>query len=178
MGWLAAFLVPPPWRHDGGLSVSVRTLRTGALLVSVLVAVLCPNNGYAVDMADAARQMEEQRVLAVEDEYVAAELRRDEATLSRLVDDRFVYNSSSGATTDKEALIRGVLGMAMVGQTIRERTVLLEGDIALVFGTAELRVAVPGKDDAISVLRYTSTYVRRQGTWRLLALQMQPRASK
>jgi hypothetical protein len=123
-------------------------------------------------------QAEEQRVLAVEDEYVVAEVTRDEAALRRLVDDRFVFNSSGGATSDKEAFIGSVLKMAMVGQTIRERTVLIEGDIALIFGTADLRLAVPGKDDSISVLRYTSTYVKRNGQWRMLALQMQPRASK
>ena len=39
---------------------------------------------------------EEQRVLAAEDEYVAAEVGHDEATLRRLVDDRFVLNSSNG----------------------------------------------------------------------------------
>jgi len=66
--------------------------------------------------------------------------------------------------------------MAMVGQKIRERSVLVEGDIALVFGTAELRFADPGKDDVVQSLRYTSTYVKRQGQWRMLALQMQQRA--
>jgi hypothetical protein len=123
-------------------------------------------------------QIEARRVLAIEDEYVAAEVARDEIALRRLIDDRFVFNSNSGATSDKETLIRNVLDMALVGQTIRERTVLLERDIALVFGTADLRFAIPGKDDSISALRYTSAYVRRHGQWRLLALQMQPRASK
>src|SRR5688572_17950489 len=101
-------------------------------------------------MSDAS-WVEEQRVLAVEDEYVAAKVTRDEVASRRLIDDRFVFNSSSGATLDKEALIRGILKMAMVGQTIRERTVLIEGDIALIFGVADLRLAVPGKDDSISV---------------------------
>lgn len=55
--------------------------------------------------ADASRQSEEQQVLAVEDECVAAEVRRDEATLRRVVDDRFVLNSSNGKTSDEEALI-------------------------------------------------------------------------
>jgi len=66
----------------------------------------------------------------------------------------------------------------MVGQTLRERSVLIEGDIALVFGTAELRFAVPGKEASVSTLRYTSTYVKRQGQWRMLALQMQQKAQQ
>ena len=121
---------------------------------------------------------EEQRVLDAEDAYVAAELSRDEAALRRIVDDRFVFNSSSGETTGKEALIQGLLQMAMTGQDITERSVLIEGDIALVFGTSKLRFAAPEGTESVSTLRYTSTYVRREGDWRLLALQMQPRSPR
>jgi ketosteroid isomerase-like protein len=120
---------------------------------------------------------EEMRVLAAEDEYVAAEVSRDEAALRRLVDDKFLFNTSRGTTTGKEELIQGVLKMSMVGQTIRERSVLVEGGVALVFGTAELRFAGAGQPESTATLRYTATYVNRQGQWRLLALQMQQRAS-
>jgi hypothetical protein len=121
-------------------------------------------------------QTEALRVLAVEDAYVAAELARDEAALRRLVDDRFIFNSGTGSTSGKEALIEGVLAMHMVGQTISERSVLVEDHLALVFGTTEMRFAAPGEPETTSTLRYTATYVRREGAWRLLALQMQRRA--
>jgi ketosteroid isomerase-like protein len=121
---------------------------------------------------------EETRVLAAEDEYVAAEVSRDEAALRRLVDDKFLFNTSRGTTTGKEELIQGVLKMSIVGQTIRERSVLVEGGVALVFGTAELRFASAGQPESTATLRYTATYVNRQGQWRLLALQMQQRASQ
>lgn len=121
---------------------------------------------------------EEQRVLDAEDAYVAAELSGDEAALRRIVDDRFVFNSSSGQTTGKEELIQGVLQMGMTGQDITERSVLIEGDIAMVFGTTTLRFAAPEGTERVSVLRYTSTYVKREGSWRLLALQMQARAPR
>ena len=88
----------------------------------------------------------------------------------------FAFNSSKGTLTGKEAFIQSILNLAMVGQTIRERSVLMEGDVAVVFGTAELRFAAPGKEETVQNLRYTSTYVKRQGQWRLLALQMQQRA--
>ena len=123
-------------------------------------------------------QAEAMRVLAAEDEYVAAEVGRDEATLRRLVDDRFLFNTSRGTTTGKEELIQEVMKMNMVGQTIRERSVLVEGGVALVFGTAELRFASAGQPESTAALRYTATYVNRQGQWRLLALQMQQRASQ
>ena len=115
---------------------------------------------------------EEQRVLAVEDEYVAAEISRDEATLRRILDDRFVFNSNRGTTSGKAELIESVLSWRMTGQTITERTVLVDGDTAIVCGTTELSFASEGKEDSKSRLRYTATYVRRQGEWRFIALHM------
>ena len=118
---------------------------------------------------------EEQRVLRAEDEYIAAEVGRDEPTLRRLVDDKFVLNAGNGRTSGKEELIKNVLKMDMVGQTLRERSVLVEGDVAFVFGTADLRFAIPGREERVSSLRYTTTYVKRGGQWRMLTLQMQQR---
>ena len=133
--------------------------------------------GLTADVPDESSRSEERRVLAVEDEYAAAEVNRDEEALRRLVDDRFVFNSNDGRTLDKAGLIGNVLGMNMIGQTISERTVLVDGDIAVVFGTAELRFAAADKVETTSVLRYTSSYVKRGGQWRMLALHMAKRAS-
>ena len=149
-----------------------------ATLLFVAATAMGALTGHAQTMNSSGTPTEEQRVLAAEDEYVAAEVTRDEATLRRMIDDRFLFNSSKGMTTGKEELVQSILKMAMVGQTLRERSVLIEGDIALVFGTAELRFAVPGKEASVSTLRYTSTYVKRQGQWRMLALQMQQKAQQ
>jgi hypothetical protein len=120
---------------------------------------------------------EERRVLAVEDEYVVAEVNRDEAALERLLDDRFQYNRSNGTTWGKEDYIQNIMHLSMVGQTISERSILLEDDIALVFGTAELRFEGEGGEESVSTLRYTATYVNREGHWRMLAVQLQKRAA-
>lgn len=120
---------------------------------------------------------QERAVLATEDAYVAAEVSRDEAALRRVIDDAFVYNASTGTTSGKEALIQNVLQMNMVGQTIRERTVRIEGSVALVFATADLRFGRPDGTESVSSLRYTSVYVKRDDGWRMLALQMQARAA-
>lgn len=45
-------------------------------------------------------------------------------------------------------------------------------------GTAELRVARQDGQEIASNLRYTATYVKRDGQWRMLTLQMQPRAAR
>lgn len=112
------------------------------------------------------------RVLATEDEWVSAEINRDEATLRRVIDDRFVLNSGNGKTSGKTDLIRTVLAWKMTGQTVSERTVLVDGDTAVVFGTTELRFAAEGGGESRRRLRYTATYIKREGAWRALALQM------
>jgi hypothetical protein len=66
--------------------------------------------------------------------------------------------------------------MKLVGETVCKRTVLFEGHVALIFGTADLRFADRGKPDRVSSLHDTLTYVKRQGRWRMRAAQMQPRA--
>ena len=151
----------------------MRTLFSATIFVGFLAV---SHSGFATVSDDDPKGPEEKSVLAVEDEYVAAELNRDEAALRRLIDDRFVFNSIDGSTLGKDALIHSVLAMKMTGQTITERTVTVDGDIAIVFGTAEIRTDETGEDERVSVLRYTSVYVKRQGQWRMLALQMAPRS--
>ena len=123
-------------------------------------------------MQGAGDQGEGQRVLATEDEWVAAEIGRDEAVLRRVIDDRFVFNANSGKTSGKSDLIRNVLGWKMTGQTVSERTVLVDGETAVVSGTTEMRFASEGGGESRRLLRYTATYVKREGKWRALALQM------
>lgn len=115
---------------------------------------------------------EGQRVLAVDDEWVAAEVNREEAVLRRVIDDRFVFNANDGRTSNKATLIENVLGGKMTGQTVSERTVLVDGRAAIVCGTVELRFASEGGEERKSLLRYTATYVKRGKQWRALALHM------
>ncbi len=147
--------------------------------LTVLLALLVTGcRQPASESSDVSHQAAEQQVLAVEDEYVAAEINRDEAALRRLVDDRFVFNSADGTTSGKDALIQSVLGMNMTGQTISERSVLVAGDLAVTFGTAEIRHRPQGGDERTTVLRYTTVYTKRQGDWRMIALQMTPRSAR
>lgn len=59
-----------------------------------------------------------------------------------------------------------------MSQTLTDQTVLIDGDTAIVIGVAHFTVAVEGKDNEKSAARYTTTYIKRDGQWRALALQM------
>lgn len=145
------------------------------VLAALVGLMACPAPGAAPDEIDPTLHDEEQRVLAVEDEWIDAEVNRDDTTLHRIIDDRFVLNSSDGTTSGKADLIRRVLESHMVSQKVSERTVLVDGVTAITFGTTELRFAAPGKDETATLLRYTAVYVKRENQWRALALQMTKR---
>lgn len=125
----------------------------------------------------AAAATEEEAVLAAEDDWIRAEVNRDEATLRRVIDDQFVFNANDGQTSGRGQLIEGVLSWNMTGQTLSERSVLVTGDTAIIFGTTELRFGSPDGEETKSLLRYTSTYVKRDGQWRAIALHMAKRTS-
>jgi hypothetical protein len=115
---------------------------------------------------------DEQQVIATEAEWVEAEVKRDAAVLDRVLDERFLINSSKGVPRNKASVIADVLVWTLVSETITDRTVLVDGNTAIVFGTATFRFAVEGKDEATSAARYTTTYIKRDGRWRALALHM------
>jgi ketosteroid isomerase-like protein len=158
------------------------------IAASALATLACASSPVFSQQAPATSETiaAQQQVLAAEDEYIAAQLSRDEEALRKLIDDKFVQNSPAGTTSGKNELIQSVLAgkeelvesvkLRMLGQTVRERSVLVEDDVALIFGTADLRFGGPGQQERTSSQRYTSTYIQRGNQWRLLSLQMQQRA--
>ena len=136
-----------------------------AVVIAVAAAAACGKTG------------DESRVLAADDAYAAAEVRGDEVMLRRAVDDQFVRNHDDGTTSGKDAFIAAVLRLKLVNQTISERSVVVEGNMAIVLATTELSFDQSGGPRPMSRLRYTAVYVKREGEWRMLALHIQPRTS-
>lgn len=145
--------------------------RAGVCAAIVASCALFSGRAQA-EVSAATALTDEQQVIATESDWVQAEVHRDAAVLERVLDDRFLVNSSSGTLSDKPTVIAEVLGWKMVSQTITDRTVVVDGDTAVVYGTANFRFAVEGQDDEASAGRYTTTYIKRDGQWRALALQM------
>jgi ketosteroid isomerase-like protein len=149
------------------------------IAIASITAIIIASCGKQVqDQKDATLELKRQQVLETEDAYVAAEVNRDEAALDRLVDDRFILNSENGTTSGKQHLIKAVLNMNMTDQIISDRSVIIEGNVGIIFGTTELEFQNPGEEPRLSKLRYTSVYVKRNEEWRMLALQMQPHSSQ
>lgn len=130
----------------------------------------------ATPPADAGAMTDEAAVLAAEDAWIRAEIDGDEMALRQVIDGGFRFNRSDGKTGGTEDLVKTVLGFDMTNQTITERSAVVSGDTAVVFGTAELFFATEDGGETSSLLRYTTTWIRRDGQWRAIALHMSPRA--
>ncbi len=148
-------------------------------MIGVLFAGLIGSSSVATAEATPGSSLaaEEAAVIRAEDDWIRAEINNDEATLRRVIDDRFVLNSNDGTTSGKEDLIESALNWNMTGQKITERTVLVDGDTAVIFGTNEMQFASTDGEETVPLLRYTSTYVKRGEQWRAIALHMARRAA-
>ena len=139
-------------------------------LIAAVTLASC--DGSAMYERDTTGLTEEQKVLLVEQDWINAEVRHDEAELNRVIDEQFIVNSGNSKPATKADVIASVLNWNMVAQTLTNQTVLVDGDTAIVMGTAHFTTAVEGKDNAESAAHYTTTYIKRDGQWRALALQM------
>ena len=116
-------------------------------------------------------------VIRAEGDWIHAEINNDEATLRHVIDDRFVFNSNDGSTSGKGDLIKSALDWNTTGQKITERTVLVDGDTAMIFGTTGLHFASTDGEGTVSLLRYTTSYVKRGEQWRAVPLRMARRST-
>jgi len=151
-----------------------RNLLLGTV-IAIATAVACGKPDAAVREPVAANPSDEQDVLTADDAYAAAEVRRDEPVFRKSVDDRFVQNHADGTTSGKDAFINAVLRLKLVDQTISERSVVVEGSMAIVFATTTLRFDQSEGPIPVSTLRYSALYVKRGAEWRMLGLHIQPR---
>lgn len=123
-------------------------------------------------VSDAPALTDEQQVIAVQQDWIDAEVNHDKAVLERVLDERFVIHTSSGTSGSKAEIIESVLNWNLIAQTLSDQFVLVDGDTAIIMGIAHFTVAVEGKENELSAARYITTYIKRDGQWRALALQM------
>lgn len=113
-----------------------------------------------------------QDIQGLEDERYAAMLGKDVKALERLLDADLVYMHSSGVADSKQSYIRGlsegVWDYQRIGRS--EQTVKVSGDTALVFNRLAISIRVRGVQKEMDN-RALAVWVRRDGAWRLIAVQ-------
>ena len=124
--------------------------------------------GSEPKISKASATSDEQKIVALNQEWADAEVRQDEAVLQRILDDRFLVTDGQGKTIDKAAFIDAVRHFSMVSQIIGDQIIHLYDNTAVVVGTATIQFSGSAE---LRQLRYTTTYVKRQGMWRAIAEQ-------
>jgi hypothetical protein len=123
----------------------------------------------ALPAADAVRQLHD-----LERRWVAAEIKRDAATLRSILDDGFVATFGAGKPHDKEGFIKAVVGDAtdtILSQDLTDETVRVDRDTAVVVETDTVR-GIDAGQEYTRVRRITTTYIKRNGRWVTLAEHM------
>ena len=139
---------------------------TLASCIAAMMTALEAQNSAALPPGD-----EKQQVLDLEQLWVNSEIKHDAAALRHILDDKFVASFGANKPYDKEAFIKATVGGEVdptESQTLTDRTIIMDGDTAVVIGTDTLRGT--RKSGAYSeVARYTVTYIRRNEHWVALA---------
>ncbi len=114
----------------------------------------------------------EQEIIRLERERLDAYARADRAAFDRIVADDFTMTHSDGSVFDK-AQERAVLRPSTAERplptlNIEDVRVRVYGDAAVITG----RLVEQGERVGRVSLRFTNTYVRRQGRWQIVAGQL------
>ena len=129
-------------------------------LTLTCLAVAYSAAAQAQDQSPDARQ----QVMAATRAWIAAENKHDAAALGRILDDKFISTSGAGGPVDKATFIKKITAGAVdptQSQSLTDESVVIERDTAVTVGTDTFHTA---SKPPLS-LRYTITYVHRQGRW-------------
>lgn len=135
------------------------------------LAIAAPVASGQTPAAKVSPSPDEKQLIALNQQWSDAEVKHDEATLQRILDDSFVFTDDDGKTTDKAGFIKEILQSHMTSQAAADDVVHTYGDTAVLVGTTTVRFVSGGKEQALS-FRYTVVYLKRNGQWRAIAEQL------
>jgi ketosteroid isomerase-like protein len=113
----------------------------------------------------------EQALRDLELQWNEAFKNRDRVALGRILDDQFIFTDDDGQVSNKTQYIDSVMQSIKVeSYKLDDLTVRVYGDTCVVAGRWTGKFTVDGKN-ASGEFRYTDTFVRRLGGWRVVASQ-------
>ena len=148
------------WVYDARVQLEGAIVRH-RLVVAMLLIAFRP----AVYIAQSSTA--EQEIRTLDDQRIAAILKKDVAMLDRLMTDDFTYTHQGGVTESKADYLKemasgnGVFtSLKMSGVTIR-----MLGETAVMTGRCDMTAVREGRNLAIP-MHFTSIYTRMGGRWR------------
>ncbi len=129
---------------------------------------------FAHDSDSPALGEAEQEVLRVERAYLRAHTERDAATLDRILADEFTLGPVFGEVTPKAPRLRLMSDPAFTFLAIDTEgvRVRVEGDTALVTGTATLTARYRNREFTSPAYGYAREYVKRDGRWQVVNVRI------
>jgi ketosteroid isomerase-like protein len=120
----------------------------------------------------------EQELTKLEHDWAAATVARDVATLDRILADELVSTSADGKVETKAQLLANVRSPKnrLESFVVDDIKVLGFGDLAVVTGRATTKGLLPGFPPG--QMRFTDTFVKRDGRWQCIATQATPIAKR
>jgi uncharacterized protein (TIGR02246 family) len=139
-------------------------------ILSVMVVVAACGGGTPAPKFPTPVDADNQ-VRALEGEWMHAEAKRDPSALQFMLDDHFTATFGGTAPLEKASFISEVVKMPDgMTQTLSDQKVTVDGDVAVITGIDT--IAAPGQPG--HAVRYTATYVYRDGHWRAFAEHLAP----
>jgi ketosteroid isomerase-like protein len=149
-----------------------RMLVVAALTMAASSLALGQMTGKKANYANQKVDSVEQAVMQLEEELRVAITKGDMKAYGRLVGDDYVYTNQDAVVRTKAQMVSAYDSGSLKYESAKfdEIKVRAYGDTAVVTG----RNTTKGKDngkDFVGQFRYTRVYVKRQGTWQLVATQ-------
>jgi uncharacterized protein (TIGR02246 family) len=158
-----------------------KIMKYAASIVLVLAALAAL--GAAQQPVTAEQKKSAAEVMAVVSKWAEAVRDRDGKALESIFDDEVIITTHDGKTRGKAEEMEAMKpnpNIRYSSVTNEDVGVKVFGDVAIVTALTKMKMIASGKESAFA-LRYTAAFVKKDGAWRIVALQTarapQPAAS-
>jgi len=138
-----------------------------------LLAVCCALAAMPALPADTGRNADVALLTRISDAWDAAIIRKDEAAIAGNMAEDFRQIDGRGNLETKQSFVAGLMDSKLTidPYTVEDFEVRLYGDTALLSGRTHMTGKYDGKVFE-SNYRYIDIYVRRDGAWRIVSVQI------
>jgi ketosteroid isomerase-like protein len=148
---------------------STRTIRTAVIILALIVAQACASGSGSAD--DRTRTI--ALLTKTADDWDKVIVRKDRAAIEAKIADDFRQIDGGGNVETKASFVEGLMSpeLEIDPYTVEDFDVRLYGDVALLSGRTDMTGRYSGKPFT-SHYRYIDIYVRRDGAWKIVSVQI------
>ncbi|HTH37568.1 MAG TPA: nuclear transport factor 2 family protein [Pyrinomonadaceae bacterium] len=146
----------------------MRNLLLATLICGLFAAVTVGQQPVTAEQKKAAGE-----VMATISKWAVAVRDRDAKALEEIFDDEVIitmYDGNTRGKAEEMAAIRPNPNMRLSSVANEDVGIKVFGDVAVVTALTKIKMVAGGKESVIA-LRYTAVFVKRDGNWRIVALQ-------